>query len=113
LQTDGTFTALGAVSASKVHGRIGADLTVSSNTITVTNGYHRITTNSGNADLTTINGGSDGQILILTNKVGAQFNITSAGNLSMHNNPTAMGVNQSMIFAYNSTDSKWEFVARS
>lgn len=102
LKTDVLFTAL------RLAGRAGGNLTTSAGAITVTGGFHKIVTNAGNADLTTINGTSDGAILVLRNSTGGLFNVTTAGNISLISSPAAFAVNATKCFIYNNVDSKWE-----
>ena len=63
----GGATVTGALTADKVVYNKGAELTISSGAITVTNSYHEVDTESdaGSDDLVTINGGTDGQLLLI------------------------------------------------
>jgi len=101
----------GALSATKLAAREGAALTVTSNTVTVTNGYHRVVTNAGNADLTTISGGADGDRLILTNATGASFNIGSATVGNVRPAAVPMGNFVSKLLVYNNTIGIWLLIS--
>ena len=70
--TDGRFSSDGAISTSRVTAdkivyTVGAELTIASGVITVTNSYHTVDTESDAAsdDLDTINGGEEGMQLVL------------------------------------------------
>tara|TARA_R100001463_G_scaffold829_2_gene3764 strand:+ start:458 stop:874 length:417 start_codon:yes stop_codon:yes gene_type:complete len=70
--TDGRFSSDGAiatnsVTADKIVYTVGAELTIASGVITVTNSYHTVDTESdaSSDDLDTINGGEEGMQLVL------------------------------------------------
>lgn len=68
-----TYAGSATFNAPVIYGR-GADLTIASGVITVTHSYHRVDTQGGAAtdDLDTINGGVEGQKLILRTVTGAR-----------------------------------------
>jgi len=63
----GGATVTGALTADKVVYNKGAELTIASGVITATNSYHEVDTegDAGSDDLVTINGGVDGQLLLI------------------------------------------------
>jgi hypothetical protein len=97
LRSDGELT------VSRLAGRGGADLTISSSAITVTGGFHRIT--GGGPTIQTINGGVDGAILTLNNRVGT-VNFATGGNILM-SGPGGIPVNGARILVYSGYDSAW------
>lgn len=92
----------------------GADLTIASGVVTVTHSRHRLDTEGAAASdtLDTINGGVDGQILIISQVANAR-DITIGHNTGNIWTKTAANVvwtvaNNTMMLVYNSLLSQWQ-----
>lgn len=87
------------------------ELTISSGAVTVTGVYHTVDTESDAAtdNLDTINGGSDGQILILqTENSSRDVILTTSGNIvSPNGNVTLASTSDSVTLVYSGALSKW------
>lgn len=87
------------------------ELTISSGAVTVTGVYHTVDTESDAAtdNLDTINGGSDGQILILqTENSSRDVILTTSGNIvSPNGNITLASTSDSVTLIYSGALSKW------
>lgn len=94
-----------------------SELTIAAGVITVTGGYHRVDTQSDDAsdDLDTINGGTDGALLVLRAENAARTvvvkdgtgNIQCAGDMSLDN------TQDSIILIYDATLTAWLELSRS
>ena len=84
----GGATVTGALTADKVVYNKGAELTISSGAITVTNSYHEVDTegDASSDDLATINGGVDGQLLLIRAANNARTVVVKdgTGNIYLH-----------------------------
>lgn len=84
--------------------------TVSASTITV-NDYDmaiRLLPSAGTtATLTTINGGNDGQIIILASDTGDTISINTSGNISVNANHALDDPRDKSTFIYDATAGKW------
>lgn len=92
------------------------ELTIASGAITVTGVNHTVDTEGDAAsdDLDTINGGADGQILILsTENSSRDVVVTQAGNIATGGaaNITLGNVNDELMLKYDSAQSKWLVLA--
>ncbi|GEM_PF-6322254 len=86
------------------------ELTVSSGAITITGTKHTVDTESDAAsdDLETINGGADGQFLIISPANDARTVVLkSTGNIDIANDITLDDSNLSAVLIYDNTLSKW------
>lgn len=95
-----------------------SDLTIAAGVVTVTRSRHRIDTEGGGAadDLDTINGGENGQLLLLSSVSAARVvtvtdnvgNIQLSGSSMVLDNPV-----DTLLLEFNTTANKWLEVARS
>jgi len=86
------------------------ELTISSGAITVTGVYHTIDTESdaSSDDLVTINGGADGQILILRTENDARdVTLKTTGNIDLPADVTLATSNDVIYLIYDGAKSKW------
>jgi len=106
----------GLTSKKIIHDR-GATLTISGGAVTATHSYHRVDTESGAAsdDLDTINGGTDGQVLVLTSVAAARDVVAKdgTGNLSLSGDFTLGDTTDTLSLIYDSTASAWLELSRS
>jgi len=74
-------------------------LTIASGVITITGSYHTVIVQSGSSDaLDTINGGVDGNILILqADDTDKTINVTTAGNIKPSADPIALATSEDTI----------------
>lgn len=91
------------------------ELTIASGAVTVTQTFHRIDTESDAAsdDLTTINGGADGQFLVIrAENAGREVVVTTAGNITTSdgNNVSLDEVYKFLLLIYDGNRSKWNVV---
>ncbi len=91
------------------------ELTIASGAVTVTQTFHRIDTESDAAsdDLTTINGGADGQFLVIrAENGGREVVVTTAGNITTSdgNNVALDEVYKFLLLIYDGNRSKWNVV---
>jgi hypothetical protein len=101
----------GKMTAVAYAAREGATIAVASNAVTVTNGFHRITSNPGNANLNTINGGTDGSIVVLTNYTSSTFSIGDTGNILGAGFPRVVPNLASVLLVYSTTNGTWFVLA--
>jgi len=91
-------------------------LTISGGAITITGGYHRLGGEGGAADdLDTINGGQDGQILVLR-ALSDSVTITvkdGTGNLSLEGDCTLDNYHDTITLIYDGATASWLEIARS
>lgn len=86
------------------------ELTISAGEITVTGVYHTIDTESdaSSDDLVTINGGADGQDLILRTEADARdVTLKTTGNIDLPGDVTLADSNDVMHLIYDGAKSKW------
>lgn len=87
------------------------ELTIAGGVITVTKGYHKVDTqaNAAQDDLDTINGGVDGQILIIRPEhTDRTVNVTEAGNIRLDGVNRLMNNSwKTLTLIYDSGLSKW------
>jgi len=96
--TDGRFSSDSAISTSRVTvDKIiyskGDELTIASGVITVWDDYHLVDTegDASSDDLTTINGGQHGQVLILrAADSGRTVSVAEGGNINLASSPRAL-----------------------
>ena len=78
-----------------------SNLAISSNAITITNSYHHLSPNGGT--LNTINGGSNGSLLLLDNQSGNTITVNSLGtgstNISLNGNVFFTLQNNNKLFS--------------
>ena len=91
------------------------ELTIAAGVITVTQSYHTVDTESDAPadDLDTINGGTEGDIIILRSTVNARDIIIrdGTGNINMLNDFTLANVNDKIMLIFNG--SNWNPLSRS
>lgn len=92
-----------------------AELTIASGAVTVTQTFHRIDTESDAAsdDLTTINGGADGQFLVIrAENTAREVVVTTAGNITTSdgNNVSLDELYKFVLLIYDGNRSKWNVV---
>ena len=127
LQADVNFTGVSTVNDTKFYGDVvfedaiitpkGSNLTIASGAITVTTSYSRVDTEASAAtdDLNTINGGVDGQRLVLSAAAGARTvvvkdgagNIRTAGDFSLDN------TQDTIELIFNGSVNEWYEISRS
>ena len=98
----------------------GSELTVASGAVTATGSYHRIDTegDAGTDSLITINGGVEGQLLVLQSAGSARDTTLedtgdAGGNLFLNGDFTLSHAQDSITLLYSSADSGWIEVSRS
>ncbi len=83
-------------------------LTISSEEITVTQSYHRVAAETGvTEDLVTINGGIDGDLIILIADTGDTITIRETGNITTLAGSVAIDQTNRFIAIYNASTGKW------
>jgi hypothetical protein len=92
-------------------------LTIASGAVTVTSTYHRLDTEGGAAtdNLDTINGGVDGQLLILSD-VSSSRDVTAkdaTGNIQLTGDFTFLTARDKLILIYDATAGVWCEISRS
>jgi hypothetical protein len=121
VQTDGQLLAAQGLAAPRVSLRQGADIAVVSNTITVNNSLHRLSSCNG-SQISTISmplfGGTpvdslDGTMLVLVNRTGLVVLYNLLGNLMF--SPSGDGtyphaVNATRGFIYIASEGKWQML---
>ena len=94
-----------------------SEVTIASGAITVTRTWHSVDTegDAGTDDLTTINGGSDGRLLILIPASGARTVVCKdgTGNLSLAGDCSLDADRDSLTLMYESASGQWFEIARS
>jgi hypothetical protein len=85
-----------------------SNLAILSNAITITNSYHHLSTGT----LNTINGGSDGSILLLDSQSGNTITVNSGGNINLTSAPFTLD-NNNKLFLVNNGGANWYEVSRS
>jgi hypothetical protein len=117
VQINGELAVNGAITADKLKIPGAGTLTIASGEITVTGSHHVVDTEGGAAtdDLVTINGFSDGQILILRQLSNARdvTLIDGTGNLRLAGNCTLTTNNDTIMLIYFSATSRWCELSRS
>jgi len=95
-------------------------LTISSGAITVTKSYHEIvvegSTGAGADELTTINGGVDGAILIIraaTSGANDTVTVIDGSNLALAGNFIMDNIEDTLTLLYDTGQSKWLEISRS
>jgi hypothetical protein len=93
------------------------ELTISSGAVTATKNYHTLDTEggAGTDDLDTINGGSDGQLLILRDDADGR-DVTAkdgTGNLALEGDFTFTNSLDTLTLLYCAGKSKWLEISRS
>lgn len=95
----------------------GTTKTIASGVITVDRGYHRVDTEGAAAtdDLDTINGGSDGQFLVLASVSNARDVVCkdNTGNMQLAGDMTLANSQDTLTLFYNTALSKWVELSRS
>lgn len=91
------------------------ELTIASGAVTVTQTFHRIDTEADAAsdDLATINGGTDGQFLVIrAENAGREVVVTTAGNITTSdgNSVSLDEVYKFLLLIYDGNRSKWNVV---
>ena len=94
-----------------------SELTISSGAVTATKNYHTLDTEggAGTDDLDTINGGSDGQLLILRDDSDSR-DVTAkdgTGNLALEGDFTFTNSLDTLTLLYCAGKSKWLEISRS
>lgn len=83
-------------------------LTIDTGEITVTQSYHSVAAESGTADsLDTINGGIDGDFLVLLAATGHTITVTENGNIEVTGGIDTMDDDEYEMMIYNGRTSKW------
>ena len=85
-----------------------SNLAILSNAITITNSYHHLSTGT----LNTINGGSDGSILLLDSQSGNTITVNSTGNIKLTSAPFTLD-NNNKLFLVNNGGANWYEISRS
>lgn len=83
-------------------------LTIDTDEVTISQSYHKIAAESGTADdLVTINGGVDGDVIILIADTGDTITITETGNITTNLSTVDMGDDEYFLAIYNEDTGKW------
>jgi hypothetical protein len=91
-------------------------LTISSNTIAITNSYHHLIPSSGNIDtLDQITGGGDGSLLLLDSKNTGDEITVNSGTVNIYLNSVSSFTleNNNKLFLVNNGGSAWYEISRS
>lgn len=101
----------GRVIAGRLAIGVGTALTVSTNTITITSGFHRVDCTSGDQTVSTINGGQIGDVLLLGITGANYLLLNESGNISIPLGTTFRyaGTNAYCVLRY--SGSVWEVVS--
>src|SRR5690606_3583259 len=106
-----TLEALGKLST-----RSGGEVTIASGEITATASHHRVDTESDAAsdDLDTINGGEDGDILVLQPQDSSRTVVAKdgTGNLQLAGDFAMAGDQATLVLQYHAAQSEWVELSR-
>ena len=113
--TDGVVNITSTARIAKVAHPFGGALTLNAGVVTATDSYHEITSQSGpNDDLDTINGGTDGMILVLHATSGDTITVKDGtGNIKTATDFAMNAIEDSIMLIYSSAQSSWIEISRS